>query len=98
MQASSVGLTAWRASLERGLLPDDATLLQLVSEGDDFARAANAAAPGEGPGAPSPLLQWPEQPMRTMLLRVLGKLGIARWVLAESSLARRCAMLPHGPV
>ena len=92
-QISSIGLTAWRASLERGLLPDDATLEQLVSEGDDFARAAAAASPGD----PSPLLQWPEEPLRTMLLRALGKLGVSRCVLLRARL-RAAAQLALGAV
>ncbi len=70
-QASSRGLAAWSAALSRGLLPDDGTLLQLVAEGDDFA-AACAHAPLE-------LMAWPEEPLRTMMLRAMAKLGVGRW-------------------
>ncbi|GLI69534.1 hypothetical protein VaNZ11_014179 [Volvox africanus] len=70
LQASSRGLAAWAAALSRGLLPDDPTVLQLVVEGDDFA-AACAHAPLE-------LLAWPEEPLRTMLIRALAKLGVGR--------------------
>ncbi|GFR40849.1 hypothetical protein Agub_g1499 [Astrephomene gubernaculifera] len=70
LQASSRGLAAWSASLSRGLLPDDSTLLQLVAEGDDFA-AACADAPLER-------LAWPEEPLRTMMIRAMAKLGVGR--------------------
>ncbi|GLC50817.1 hypothetical protein PLESTB_000435300 [Pleodorina starrii] len=70
LQASSRGLAAWSAALSRGLLPDDCTLHQLVAEGDDFA-AACAHAPLE-------LMAWPEEPLRTMIIRALAKLGVGR--------------------
>ncbi|EFJ48678.1 hypothetical protein VOLCADRAFT_90897 [Volvox carteri f. nagariensis] len=70
LQASSRGLAAWSAALSRGLLPDDSTLQQLVAEGDDFA-AACAHSPLE-------LLSWPEEPLRTMMIRALAKLGVGR--------------------
>ncbi|KAG2483511.1 hypothetical protein HYH03_017619 [Edaphochlamys debaryana] len=70
LQTSSRGLATWSAALNRGLLPDDNTILQLVAEGDDFA-AACADAPLER-------LSWPEEPLRTMMIRALSKLNIGR--------------------
>jgi hypothetical protein len=63
LAASARGLAAWRACLARGLLPDDEALAQLIRDGD------GGREPSE--------LAWPAEPLRTTLLRGLGKLGVA---------------------
>ncbi|KAG2436957.1 hypothetical protein HXX76_006473 [Chlamydomonas incerta] len=72
LQASSRGLSAWSAALARGLLPDDSTLLQLVAEGDDV---ATGCPPGSDP---LQAMSWPEEPLRTMIIRAMAKLGVGR--------------------
>ncbi|KXZ45227.1 hypothetical protein GPECTOR_57g517 [Gonium pectorale] len=57
-------------ALSRGLLPDDATLQRLADE-----------AGGQGQGQAADALartSWPEEPLRTMLIRALAKLGVGR--------------------
>ncbi|PNW85740.1 hypothetical protein CHLRE_03g207400v5 [Chlamydomonas reinhardtii] len=72
LQASSRGLSAWSAALARGLLPDDSTLMQLVAEGDDVATSCP-------PGAdPLQAMSWPSEPLRTMIIRAMAKLGVGR--------------------
>ncbi|KAL6765729.1 hypothetical protein V8C86DRAFT_2448564 [Haematococcus lacustris] len=69
LQESARGLAAWRAALERGLLPDDMSLQQILDSGEEpFAQGHSVAE-----------LRWPCDPLHTMLLRALGKLGVARF-------------------
>ncbi|KAF8064522.1 viaA [Scenedesmus sp. PABB004] len=69
MTAISRGLLAWRAALNRGLLPDDDVIQQLLASGELVV----------GGGASAEELAWPAEPLRTTLLRGLGKLGVARF-------------------
>lgn len=57
-----------KASLERGLLPDDNTLNQLISDEELFTL---------GCGVPD--LKWPPEPLRETLIRGLSGLDIARF-------------------
>lgn len=68
MQHNARGLMAWRAALERGLLPDDAAIRQLIAEGEDFTKGTDVEE-----------LHWPADPLRTMLIRALSKMGVARF-------------------
>lgn len=50
---------AWRAALNKGLLPDEICLQQIVDEGsEDFAVGREVAE-----------LKWPEEPLNTMLIK-----------------------------
>mmetsp|Transcript_26101 Transcript_26101/g.57021 ORF Transcript_26101/g.57021 Transcript_26101/m.57021 type:complete len:697 (+) Transcript_26101:262-2352(+) len=66
LQEAARGLTTWRAALDRGLLPDDDVIAQLIIS-EPFAAGHTVAE-----------LHWPEEPLATMLVRVLSKLGVAR--------------------
>ncbi|KAK9805380.1 hypothetical protein WJX73_008568 [Symbiochloris irregularis] len=63
---SARGVALWKAALERGLAPDDETLKQLTQEQD---------SPFEGMTAES--LRWPDDPLRSILIRMISQLGIA---------------------
>ncbi len=65
---SARGLQAWRAALDRGLLPDDEAIEQLTREGESFTLGFSAAE-----------LKWPEEPLRTIAIRGLSKLGVAHF-------------------
>ncbi len=67
-QANARGYMAWRAALDRGLLPDDAAIQQIVDSKDPFAAGHSVEE-----------LRWPAEPLRTMLIRVLAKLGVSRF-------------------
>ncbi|KAF6255953.1 hypothetical protein COO60DRAFT_1296414 [Scenedesmus sp. NREL 46B-D3] len=64
----SRGLSAWKASLNRGLLPDDEAIQQLKSSGESFTAGHSVED-----------LAWPAEPLRTTLLRGLAKLGVSRF-------------------
>lgn len=64
----SRGLSAWKASLNRGLLPDDEAIQQLKSSGEGFTVGHSVED-----------LAWPAEPLRTTLLRGLAKLGVSRF-------------------
>eukprot|EP00803_Ostreobium_quekettii_P008826 evm.model.scf_2565.1 EVM.evm.TU.scf_2565.1 scf_2565:1050-6339(-) len=68
LRESARGLLVWGYALDRGLLPDDETLMQVIQDGESF---ASDHTPEE--------LRWPEEPLRTALLRGLAKLGVARF-------------------
>jgi hypothetical protein len=57
-----------QSSLERGLVPDDGTLRQLSQERDSTLAGESLAA-----------LRWPDEPLRSVLLRRLSTLGVARF-------------------
>lgn len=67
LQQSARGVLLWKAALCRGLVPDDATIRQLQGERDS---PWAGAAPGS--------LAWPAEPLRAVLLRALGSLGVSR--------------------
>jgi hypothetical protein len=69
MQDTARGLQAWRATLDRGLLPDEIALQQIVDQGE--VDALRGFSPAD--------LKWPADPLHDMLLRVLGKLGVAHF-------------------
>lgn len=54
--------------MNRGLLPDDEAIQQLQHNGEAFTRGHTLEE-----------LRWPAEPLRTTLLRGLGKLGVARY-------------------
>jgi hypothetical protein len=58
----------WRAALDRGLLPDDEAIKQILAAKESFAAGHSVEE-----------LQWPAEPLRTMLIRVLAKLGVSRF-------------------
>jgi hypothetical protein len=64
----SRGLSAWKASLNRSLLPDDEAIQQLKSSGEGFTVGHSVED-----------LAWPVEPLRTTLLRGLAKLGVSRF-------------------
>lgn len=64
----SRGLSAWKASLNRGLLPDDEAIQQLKSSGEGFTVGHSVED-----------LAWPAETLRTTLLRGLAKLGVSRF-------------------
>jgi hypothetical protein len=64
----SRGLSAWKASLNRSLLPDDEAIQQLKSSGEGFTVGHSVED-----------LAWPAEPLRTTLLRGLAKLGVSRF-------------------
>lgn len=68
MAEISRGLSAWKASINRGLLPDDEAILQLKRSNEAFTVGHSVEE-----------LSWPPEPLRTTLLRGLGKLGVARF-------------------
>lgn len=68
MAEISRGLSAWKASINRGLLPDDEAILQLKRNNEGFTVGHSVNE-----------LAWPPEPLRTTLLRGLGKLGVARF-------------------
>lgn len=59
LQESARGLMAWRAALDRGLLPDALVLQQLIEAGEEPFVA----------GCTVDQLRWPEEPLNTMLVR-----------------------------
>jgi hypothetical protein len=67
-QANARGYMAWRAALDRGLLPDDAAIQQIKDSDDAFAAGHSVEE-----------LRWPADPLRTLLIRVLAKLGVSRF-------------------
>uniref|UniRef100_A0A7S0RJC1 VWFA domain-containing protein n=1 Tax=Chlamydomonas leiostraca TaxID=1034604 RepID=A0A7S0RJC1_9CHLO len=69
LQESARGLQAWRAALDRGLLPDDMALQQIVASGEEAFTAGRSAEE----------LKWPEEPLNTMMVRLFSKLGAARF-------------------
>ena len=42
-QESARGYMAWRAALDKGLLPDDDALGQILTQGEDFAKGLHHA-------------------------------------------------------
>jgi hypothetical protein len=52
---------AWRAALNKGLLPDEICLQQIIDDGSE--EFAVGREPSE--------LKWPEEPLNTMLIRCL---------------------------
>lgn len=68
MAEISRGLSAWKASLNRGLLPDDEAIQQLKNNNEGFTVGHSVEE-----------LRWPVEPLRTTLLRGLSKLGVARF-------------------
>eukprot|EP00798_Chlamydomonas_sp_ICE-L_P011915 gene11915-15016_t len=68
LQDTSRGLMTWKAALDRGLIPDDIVIQQIIDDGEDFTSGRSVAE-----------LRWPEDPLHSMLVRVLSKLGIARY-------------------
>jgi hypothetical protein len=68
-QDTARGLQAWRATLDRGLLPDEVALQQAIDLGQD--ETLRGYTPAD--------LKWPADPLHAMLLRVLGKLGVAHF-------------------
>ena len=83
-----IAVLVLQAALSRGLLPDDETLQQLKNDKEAF---TINRSPKE--------LRWPEEPLRTSLIRGLAKLGVARFTrkypgvtlaLVQSLLATVC--------
>ncbi|GAB4823718.1 hypothetical protein N2152v2_010764 [Parachlorella kessleri] len=68
LQESARGLLLWKAALERGLVLDDATIQQLTMERD---------SPFAGQQVED--LRWPDEPLRSVLVRRLSRLGVARF-------------------
>jgi len=64
LAAGARGLTAWRACLSAGLLPDDAALRALTDDADSCVAGLDPAS-----------LAWPAPPLRAALVRELCKLG-----------------------
>lgn len=58
----------FQASLERGLLPDDNTLCQLMADKELFTIGCEESD-----------LKWPPEPLRQTLVRGLSSLDIARF-------------------
>jgi hypothetical protein len=69
LQESARGLQAWRAALDRGLLPDEMALQQIVASGEESFTEGRTAEE----------LKWPEEPLNTMMVRLFSKLGAARF-------------------
>jgi hypothetical protein len=69
LQESARGLQAWRAALDRGLLPDEMALQQIVASGEESFTQGRTAEE----------LKWPEEPLNTMMVRLFSKLGAARF-------------------
>jgi hypothetical protein len=61
LQETARGLMAWRAALNKGLLPDEICLQQIIDDGSE--EFAVGREPSE--------LKWPEEPLNTMLIRCL---------------------------
>lgn len=68
LQDAARGVLTWKAALERGLVPDDATLHQLTAERDSFVAGMNPET-----------LAWPIEPLRAVLIRRLSTLGVSRF-------------------
>ncbi|KAK9866929.1 hypothetical protein WJX84_008862 [Apatococcus fuscideae] len=68
LRSSAEGLRTWKMALERGLLPDDDTLQQLGRE----LRSPFAGRLVEE-------LQWPSEPLRSVLIRSISQLGAAHF-------------------
>eukprot|EP00884_Botryococcus_braunii_P013814 jgi/Botrbrau1/22433/Bobra.0091s0035.1 len=68
LQQIAAGVSFWRTALDRGLVADDETLKQVLEERDSpfFGRLHSS-------------LQWPEEPLRAVLVRGLSELGVARF-------------------
>jgi uncharacterized protein with von Willebrand factor type A (vWA) domain len=68
LQDAARGILTWKAALERGLVPDDSTLLQLTAEKDSFVAGLDPQS-----------LVWPAEPLRAVSIRRLSTLGVARF-------------------
>ena len=68
LQDAARGVLTWKAALERGLVPDDATLRQLTAEKDSFVAGLSPES-----------LAWPVEPLRAVLIRRLSTLGVSRF-------------------
>ena len=68
VQDAARGLLTWKLALERGLVPDDFTLHQFTAERDNFVAGMEAES-----------LRWPSEPLRSVLIRRLSTLGVARF-------------------
>jgi len=68
LQDAARGVLTWKAALERGLVPDDATLIQLTAEKDSFVAGLDPHS-----------LVWPAEPLRAVFIRRLSTLGVARF-------------------
>ncbi len=78
-QENARGLLAWHATLQRGLLPDTLVLEQLLlpsTAAGGLGISNEAWAAGQ---TAEQLACFPCEPLRTMLLRVLNRLGAARF-------------------
>ncbi|KAF5826843.1 hypothetical protein DUNSADRAFT_1887 [Dunaliella salina] len=67
IQETARGLMAWRAALNKGLLPDEICLRQIIDEGSE--EFAIGRQPAE--------LKWPEEPLNTLMIRIFAKLNVA---------------------
>jgi len=67
IQETARGLMAWRAALNKGLLPDEICLQQIIDEGSE--EFAIGRQPSE--------LKWPEEPLNTLMIRIFAKLNVA---------------------
>lgn len=84
MAEISRGLSAWKASINRGLLPDDEAILQLKRSNEGFTVGHSVEE-----------LAWPPDPLRTTLLRGLGKLGVARFAQKYPAVQVSSASMIH---
>eukprot|EP01023_Acetabularia_acetabulum_P040007 TRINITY_DN3866_c0_g1_i14.p1 TRINITY_DN3866_c0_g1~~TRINITY_DN3866_c0_g1_i14.p1 ORF type:complete len:677 (+),score=122.77 TRINITY_DN3866_c0_g1_i14:232-2262(+) len=66
LQESARGLMVWKAALERGLVPDDVTLGQLMIDQESFISRHRLQE-----------LQWPEEPLRQVMIKQLSQLGVS---------------------
>lgn len=68
LQSTAGGTLLWKAALERGLIPDDATLFQFAADKETIWHGADIES-----------LQWPEEPLRGVLVRTVSRLGVGRF-------------------
>eukprot|EP01025_Chloroclados_australasicus_P045017 TRINITY_DN4906_c0_g1_i1.p1 TRINITY_DN4906_c0_g1~~TRINITY_DN4906_c0_g1_i1.p1 ORF type:complete len:684 (-),score=92.29 TRINITY_DN4906_c0_g1_i1:237-2288(-) len=77
---SARGLMVWKASLERGLVPDIITLQQLRMDPDNIASRHTMEE-----------LEWPHEPLRSIMIKYLSQLGVTYF--AKKYEAVRIALL-----